>query len=83
MQKSEVNKQTFRSQITGISPAPSRKTASSASTPPGNRDKGSDQPEEQAGPESLVHDNADQEDQERGVDVQQACPSGLIYTVER
>ena len=51
--------------------------------PPGNRDKRSDQPEEQAGPESLVHDNADQEDQECGVDVQQACPSGLIYTVER
>ena len=39
--------------------------------------------EEQAGPESLVHDNADQEDQERGVDVQQTCPSGLIYNVER
>ena len=39
--------------------------------------------EEQAGPESLVHGNADQEDQKRGVDVQQACPSGLIYTVER
>ena len=50
--------------------------------PPGNWDKGSDQSEEQAGPESLVHGDADQEDQERGVDVQQARPSGLIYTVE-